>query len=400
MKEPKIAIVHDFLNQQGGAEYVVAIIHEMYPTAPIYTSIYKKGSTWSHFNDADIRTSWMQKIPFIYKFFKLFFFLYPLAFIFFDLKEYDIIISSSTAFAKGIRVRFGQEHICYMHAPPRFLYRTEEYVKKEQINVLFKLFMPYLLTALRVWDQITMKRITHIIANSENIKERIQKTYNRYALIIYPPVDTGRFSMSIKTKNYYLIVSRLVGYKRVDLAVEACKKIGRKLIVIGSGSDINFIKEISTDNIIVMGRQPDDVVEKMMQECRGFIFPGEEDFGISPVEAQACGKPIIAYRAGGALETVIEGKTGVFFNEQSVDSLVQAILSFEEIKWDKYFISRNAGRFSKDRFKAELQSIINNLVAISSDTQYQKYKLFFRDKRLQQEKKTIRELILHYRNTM
>ena len=310
------------------------------------------------------------------------------------------MISSSSSFAKGIRVAYGQEHICYMHAPPRFLYRTEEYVKKEKIGFMLKLVLPYFLTILRIWDQITMKRITHIIANSKNIKDRIAQTYNRYALVIYPPVDISRFPLSIETKDYYLIVSRLVGYKRVDLAVDACNKLGRRLVVIGSGSDISYIKEISKETVLIMGRQPDDVVEKMIQECRGFIFPGEEDFGISPVEAQSAGKPVIAFRAGGALETVVEGKTGVFFNEQNVESLTKAINEFESTTWDQSFISRHAASFSKERFKRELKTVVDNLVSIAADTEYKKFKLFFRDKRLQQEKKSAWEIIAMYRNMM
>ncbi|MDD5455789.1 MAG: VanZ family protein [Candidatus Margulisbacteria bacterium] len=398
--KPRIAIVHDFLNQQGGAEFVVSVLHELFPAAPIYTSLYKKGASWSVFDKAIIHTSWMQKLPFVYKLFKKLFFLYPLAFAFFDLKKYDVIISSSSAYAKGIPVKHYQEHICYMHTPARFLYRAEEYVQRERINPVLRFFLPYFLTALRIWDRYTVRHITHLIANSDNVKNRIENIYNRYSLVIYPPVDTSRFPQSDVAGDYFFIVSRLVGYKRIDLAVKACTKSGKRLVIIGEGPDMEHLKSFAGDNIIFMGRQPNFIVEKMMAGCLAFIFPGEEDFGISPVEAQAAGKPVIAFRSGGALETIIENKTGLFFDEQTPEALEEMLFKFDTIAFDKEFISNHAIKFSKERFKKDIQKIINNIMNVINDPNYQRHKYYFNDQRINPKEASFSEILKEYRKKM
>jgi glycosyltransferase involved in cell wall biosynthesis len=354
----KIAIVHDFLNQQGGAEYVVAVLHEMFPEAPIYTSFYFPDKTWPIFKNANIKVSWMQNIPFINKHFKKLFFLYPFAFRSFNLKDYDVIISSCSAFGKSIKVRKGQKHICYLHTPPRFLYRTEEYVKKEGVNIFYKFVLPLFLAVLRVWDKYTNKSVTLFVANSKNIQNRIKNIYKRDSIVIYPPVDLDRFPASDIKDDFYLIISRLVGYKRIDLAVKAFNKLGDTLVVIGSGSDYKNLKKMASPNIEIMGFQKDEVVEAMINRCKAFIFPGEEDFGITPVEAQAAGKPVIAFKAGGALETVIDGETGVFFEKQNEESLCNAISDFKKINWSQEKIRNNAEKFSKNIFIENIKKIV------------------------------------------
>lgn len=357
---PNIAIVHDYLNQQGGAEYVVSVLHEMFPEAPIYTSIYNAEKMWDPLKTAKIKTSWMQYLPGIKKHYKKYIFLYPLAFRSMNLKKFDMIISSCSGFAKGIRVSKSQKHFCYLHTPPRFLYRSQEYLKKENIPLFFKWLLPPLLKLLKKWDLATNHTVTHFIANSKNVEARIQKFYNRSSTVIYPPVDLSRFPLSTISDDYFLIISRLIGYKRIDIAINAFNQTEQKLIIIGTGPDMNRLQRLAKSNIKFLGYQPNIVVEEMIKGCRALIFPGEEDFGITPVEAQSAGKPVIAYHAGGALETLIENETGIFFNQPTPESLMNALERFKTIKFDAKRIHDHAQQFSKERFISEIKKLILN----------------------------------------
>lgn len=355
----KIAIVHDYLNQFGGAERVVSALHELYPDAPIYTSIYDEKRMPDNFRKMDIRTSFMQKFPFIFKFFKYYFLFYPLAFESFDLSEYDVILSSSSAFAKGVKKKKGQLHICYCYNPMRFVWRYDDYVKREGYPAFIKNILPVILGPVKRWDIETAREVDYFIAISKTIADRIKKTYGRESDIIIPPVECSLFRPSSQAQDYFLVLSRLNAYKRIDLAVKAFNKLDLALRIIGDGPDKKSLERMANPNILFLGRVSDEELAGNLAECRALIFPGEEDFGIVPVEAMASGRPVIAYRAGGAKETVLDGETGIFFDKQDVDSLVNAVKRFQFMTFDKKKIREWAEGFDKEVFKNKMREFIN-----------------------------------------
>lgn len=367
----KVAIVADYLTQKGGAERVVGVLHRMYPDAPIYTSVLNKEQLWDDLKDADIRTTWMQYLPGIKRHFKLFFWLYPFAFRSICIREYDIVISSSCAYAKGVRLEAGANgnkpvHICYCHTPMRFAWDFERYIAKETRFKILKTIARIIILLLRRWDLAVNENVDIFIANSNVVLKRIQKIYQRDATVIYPPVDIERFlnnpveSDKIIPEPYFLVVSRLVSYKRIDLAVEACTKLGQPLFVIGEGSDRKRLESLAGPSIRFLGWQSEEVTRSYMTKCTAFIFPGEEDFGITPVEVNAAGRPVIAYHAGGALDTVIDGVTGIFFKEQDVDSLTEAIERVNNYSWDPQYISEQAKRFERNTFEKSLIDLVQS----------------------------------------
>ena len=354
----KIAIVHDYLNQFGGAERVVAALHELYPLDPIFTSIFDEKRMPENFQRMDIRVSFMQKLPFVFGLFKYYLFFYPPAFENFDLSEFDVILSSSSAWAKGVRKREGQLHICYCHTPMRFVWRYEDYVKRESIPSVMKSVLPLFLEPIKKWDLQTAQQVDFFIANSVNVAERIKKTYGRESVIINPPVECGFFKPSAVDLDYFLVVSRLNPYKRIDIVVEAFNQLELPLKIIGRGPDQGNLQKRTGPNIEFLGRLPDQELVRYMAECRALIFPGEEDFGIVPIEAMATGRPVIAYKAGGAKETVIEGKTGVFFEKQSAESLIQALKRFQFTSFNKKEIRKHAEKFDKQIFKQKIKEFV------------------------------------------
>jgi glycosyltransferase involved in cell wall biosynthesis len=356
---PKVAIVHDYLNQMGGAERVVEVLHRMYPEAPIFTTIVDREKLLPELRDADIRTTWMQRIPGIQKRFKLFFWLYPFAMASMRLKGYDIVISSSSAYGKGAPVDEDAVHICYCHTPMRFAWDFASYMESVKVPALFKLGAKLLVGPLRIWDKATSKNVTQIIANSTVVKERIREHYGKNAPVIFPPVNVSRFQVdSEESEDYFLIVSRLVSYKRIDLAVEACTLTGKKLIVIGDGPDRSRLESLAGPSVTFMGRLPDDEVEWYMKRCQALLFPGFEDFGITPLEANACGKPVIAFRKGGALDTVISGLNGLFFEEQTVEALAAVLNHFHPAQFNTRLIRQHAESFEESRFMNELKAVV------------------------------------------
>jgi glycosyltransferase involved in cell wall biosynthesis len=356
----KVALVHDYLNQMGGAERVALAFHEIFPDAPIYTSIFDPRRVDPAFQSMDVRTSFMQKFPLVTRHHQPYLPFYPFAMESLDLREYDLVLSSSSAFGKGVITRPETMHICYCHTPMRWCWDYDEYVEREQIGGLARRLLPIMITGLRIWDQTSAMRVDHFIANSPVVAERIAKYYRREAVVIPPPVDAQRFNFdpSIRSEDYLLILSRLIPYKRIDLAIEACNKLRLPLLIIGGGRDERRLKRLAGPTIRFMGRLSDEEIIHYYTHCRAFLFPGEEDFGITPLEAQACGRPVVAYGAGGALASVVDGVTGVFFRQQTVESLARALATFDERGFDPQTIRNHALEFDLPRFHRRIQQFV------------------------------------------
>lgn len=356
----KVALVHDYLNQMGGAERVVMAFHEIFPDAPIYTSIYDPQRVDPAFQKMDIRTSFMQKFPLVTKHHQPYLPFYPFAMESLDLRDYDLVLSSSSAFAKGVITRPETMHICYCHTPMRWCWNYDEYVEREQLGGMARRVLPFLITGLRIWDQTSSMRVDHFIANSPVIAERIQKYYRREAVFIPPPVDAQRFSFDAATQpeDYFLVLSRLIPYKRIDLAIQACNKLQLPLVIIGGGRDEERLKKMAGPTIRFLGRLSDAEVLHYYAHCRAFLFPGEEDFGITPLEAQASGRPVIAYGAGGALASVVDGVTGTFFKQQTVEGMANVLATFDEHAFDPQTIRNHALEFDTPRFHRRIQQFI------------------------------------------
>ncbi|MDD5383095.1 MAG: glycosyltransferase, partial [Candidatus Margulisbacteria bacterium] len=310
------------------------------------------------FRQMDIRVSFMQRLPFVFKLFKFYLLLYPLAFESFDLSGYDIILSSSSAWAKGVKKGQGQTHVCYCYTPMRFVWRYDDYVRQESFPDWLKALLPLVIAPLKKWDLQTVAGVDDYIAISSFIAERIKETYGRESVIIYPPVESDLFKPSKLDRDYFLVISRLNAYKRIDLAVEACTKLDLPLKIIGDGPARRNLMMQAGRSVEFLGRQPDSEVVRYLAECRALVFPGEEDFGIVPLEAMSCGRPVIAYRAGGAKETVIEGETGVFFEDQTADSLIAALKRFQFTSFNKDRIRLQARRFDKEIFKQLIKTYL------------------------------------------
>ena len=356
----KVALVHDYLNQMGGAERVVMAFHEIFPDAPIYTSIYDPKRVDPAFQKMDIRTTFMQKFPMVTKHHQPYLPFYPFAMESLDLRAYDLVLSSSSAFGKGVITKPDTPHICYCHTPMRWCWNYHEYVEREQLGKVARSILPFMISGLRVWDQTSAMRVDHFIANSPVVADRIQKYYRRDAIVIPPPVEADRFLFDPTTEpeDYFLILSRLIPYKRIDLAIEACNRLQLPLVIIGGGRDTEPLKRIAGPTIRFLGRLSDDEVRHYYAHCRAFLFPGEEDFGITPLEAQASGRPVIAYGAGGALTSVVDGVTGVFFHEQTVESLAEVLASFDERTFDPDVIRNHALEFDTPRFHRRILQFI------------------------------------------
>lgn len=358
----KTALVHDDLIQRGGAERVVVSLHDLFPDAPLYTSVYDKRTTLAEFARMDVRTSFLQQwlggsglmhkmaLPY-----------FPLAFDQFDFSNYDLVLSSCSRFAKGVITPPSACHVCYCHTPSRFAWRTNEYLDQSRSGRMLGPMMRGTLNRLRTLDIMSAQRVDYFIANSENTARRIRKYYRReVAAIVPPPVQTARFEpvSADQVGDHFLIVSRLVGYKRIDLAIEACSRLGAHLKIIGTGPELAALKKNAGPTIEFLGALPDTEVAAHYARCRALIFPGEEDFGLTPVEAMASGRPVVAFRAGGALETVIAGQTGLFFAEQTPDSLAQALRSIAEYPFVTAALQAQAARFDVSVFHQRMRDVV------------------------------------------
>lgn len=368
MSKPKVAIVHDWLTNMGGAEPLILELHKLYPDAPIYTSVYDK-EKMKAFEGLDVRTTYLQKV--LPKFLRYKHVLWPVlrahAFRKLDMSEYDLIISSSTAESKSVKKRPDATHICYCNTPIRYYWSHYEEFKNTfnfgPFTFLIRPFIPPFVKWMRKLDLQSVAGIDYFMANSNEIKRRIKKYYGRESTVVFPAVDVTRFQkkpQNTPKKNGFIIWGRHVPYKRFDLAIAACNELGIPLTVIGTGPETKKLKKIAGPTITFTGRVSDEELVRLAYSAEGFLFPGEEDFGIAPVEAIASGLPVIAYEGGGALDYVIKGKTGVLFKEQSVESLKTAITSFEPAE----FSTKELQSFSKQFSVKNFHEAVTNFVAL------------------------------------
>ncbi len=355
----KVALVHDYLNQAGGAEKVVEVFAEMFRGAPIYTSVYDRDAMPDIWKTLDVRTSFMQRISSRVKFARAMVPLYPAAFELFDLSAYDLVLSSTTTFAKAVVTRPETCHICYCNNPTRFLWMYHDYLRHENLPIGVRNLLPFVAAPFRVWDFAAAQRPDYFVAGSHNAARRIAKYYRRDSDVVQPPIDASRFVLSPEIGDFYLVVSRLQAYKRIDLAIEACNRLRLPLHIVGDGPDAGRLRGIAGPTIEFFGRAADSIVQEEFARCRAFIFTGEEDFGLTPLEAQASGRPVIAFQRGGALETVEPGLTGVFFGEQTVDALASTLESFDPASFDPVQIRAHALQFDKPAFKQKLYEVLS-----------------------------------------
>lgn len=353
----KVALVHDWLNGMRGGEKILEVLVEIFPEAHIYTLHHDPERVSSVINSLPIHTSFIQKMPFRKRFYRYYLPLFPKAIEGFALEGYDVVISVSHCVAKGVKAPKNSVHICYCLTPMRYVWDfSVDYFGLKSI-----LYKP-ILEKLKKWDVLSSKRPDHFLSISQIVAQRIKKYYNKESKVIYPPVDTESFIPQDIDSDYYLVVSALVPYKRVDIAVEAFTQMGKPLKVIGTGTEWNKLKKIAGPTIEFLGWQSDDVVRDHFARCKAFVFPGIEDFGITVLEAQSCGRPVIAYAAGGALETVNQGaKTGIFFKEQNKESLIKAVKEFENERFNKQDIRNSVLSFNRKDFKEKLKAEILTL---------------------------------------
>ncbi|MBV9848932.1 MAG: glycosyltransferase [Armatimonadetes bacterium] len=358
----RVALVHDDLVQAGGAERVTACLHDLFPQAPLYTSIYDPRGTLPCFATMDVRTSFLQRWPLAsHRLHKLALPFFPAAFEEFDFSNYDLVLSCTTRFAKGVITQPETCHVCYCHTPPRFAWRPNDYFVGSPHARLLTPFMRGMMRDLRVWDIASSQRVDYFAANSHNVARRIRKVYRRESTVIYPPVQTSRFlpAPAHEIGPHFLIVSRLVGYKRVDLAIEACNQLGLPLRVIGTGPEEAALRRLAGPGVTFLGRVPDGAVAAEMARCRALIFPGEEDFGLTPLEAMACGRPVVAYGAGGAVETVVDGVTGVLFAQQTPECLGAALQVVGTLPTPPGALRAHAERFDTASFMRQMSAFLD-----------------------------------------
>lgn len=354
----KLAICVSWLNQYGGAEKVLEAVHELFPDAPIYTTIYRPQAMPAAYRDWDIRVSALNRLPFIGRYHQLFLPFYPLGVESFDLSAYDVVLSITSAFAHGIITPPDTLHICYCLTPARFLWSYQSYAQREGLGQLADVVLQPMLNYLRLWDRLAADRVDHFIAISHEVQRRIRKYYRRESTIIYPPVETGRFHPADGYDDYFLIVSRLIPYKRIDLAVRAFNALGLPLKIVGEGRDRSALQALARPNIEFLGWVSNEELQKLLSRARAFIFPGLEDFGIAPVEAMAAGRPVIAYAGGGALDTVIPGVSGELFTALTPESLASVIRDFDPARYDPAIIRRHAEQFDRAVFQRKLELFV------------------------------------------
>ena len=354
----RIALFHDNLAQMGGAERVTEALHRTLPEADLYSTLSVPERLSPYLQGARARTTWMQRLPFKARFFRHYFLLYPLAVETVDLTGYDLIVSSCFGFAKGVHRGKAAVHVCYCHTPMRWVWRASDYFAQEKLSPLKRLFLWLTLKPLRWWELRAARQPDFYIANSQVVAKRLSDFFGIPSVIIPPPIETSRFSISSTPAEYFLILSRLVPYKRLDLAVRAASELSVPLKVIGSGPDLERLRAMAGPTVEFLGRQPDEAVNRFVSECKALIFPGEEDFGMAPLEVNAAGRPVIAFYGGGAMETVIEGLNGTFFREPTIASLVAAMRHFDSMTWDPFAVQAHARTFDTLRFQERIREFL------------------------------------------
>lgn len=360
----KLALVHDYLIQNGGAEKVLEVFGSLWPDSPIYTLLFDP-ERLPTFQGRDIRTSFLERLPFGRQKYQWYLPLMPTATEHYDLSDFDVVLSSTSAFAKGVITRDDALHICYCHTPTRYLWSdTHSYVDELRVPGFVKMLLPPVLSRLRLWDKTAADRVDVFVANSKTVQSRIQKYYRRDAQVIHPPVDTHRFQIAptsaISTSPYFLTGGRLVAYKRYDLVIQAANRTKLPLKVFGTGPIEDDLKKMAGSHIEFLGRVSQEEQARLYQGALAFIHPQEEDFGITPVESMASGRPVIAYKKGGATETVVEGLSGEFFQEQIWEEVADLMLRFDERRYDPQAIKAHAEQFSKERFEREMKSFVES----------------------------------------
>lgn len=355
----KIALVHDYLIQDGGAERVLMAMHEMYPEAPVYTLLHDKKRANPIFDNWDVRTSFLQSVPGGLRRYQWLLPLMPTATESYNLSDYDLVISSSSAFAKGIVTRPETLHISYCHTPTRYLWTDSlSYVEELRVPKIIKGLLPPVLSYLRLWDRMAADRVGVFAANSETVAERIRKYYGRESAVIHPPVDVESFYVSKEMGNYFLIGGRLVSYKRFDIAVKAFSQLGIPLKVFGEGPELVHLKALAKSNVQFLGRVSDAEKRELYSRCIAFLHPQVEDFGITAIEANSSGRPVIAYAKGGAVETIVSGLTGTFIQEQTWEHLAHAIIRFRPELFDAEIIRKRALVFGREIFKERMGELV------------------------------------------
>ena len=357
----KIALVHDHLMQFGGAERVLEIFLDLYPSASVYTLVYDQKKIGHIFHPERVRSSMLQSLPGALKRYQWLLPFMPLATELYDLSGYDVVLSSSSAFSKGVITKSTTLHVCYCHTPTRYLWSdTHSYVREVRAPRILKAFIPPVLTGLRQWDRLAADRVDRFVANSKTVQERITKYYRRKSNIIYPPVDVSAFEVGEGSGEYFLAGGRLVSYKRFDMIVDAFNRINRRLIIFGDGPEYRNLRRVAKKNIEFAGFVSTPERARLYRDCSAFINPQEEDFGITVIEAAAAGRPVIALAAGGALETIVEGVTGTFFYDQDAPALIDAVLRFRPEDYNPRVIRDHALRYSTERFKREIKDYIES----------------------------------------
>jgi glycosyltransferase involved in cell wall biosynthesis len=366
----KIAFVHDYLIQYGGAERVLECFTEIWPHASIYTLIYDEKKTHGIFQGKRIYTSFLQNFPYSRKNHRIFPPLMPPAIEQFDFSKYDIVLSDSSSYAKGIITLPETLHICYCHTPMRYAWDDcQKYIDEFGFPGFVKKFVPFFMNYIRIWDRLSADRPDVYIANSKFVAGRIRKYYKKDSTVINPPVDIKKFHAGEKTGDYFLMVGRLMTYKRFDIVVEAFNRLGWPLKIIGRGPDFKRLQKMAKPNIIFTGRLSDEELAKTYSEAKAFIFPQEEDFGIVAIEAMASGRPIIAFRGGDIVEHVVSGQEGIFFDKQTADSLVEALRKFQPEDFDPAKIRERALPFDRELFKAKIKDYVEKALSEHKNSQ-------------------------------
>jgi glycosyltransferase involved in cell wall biosynthesis len=369
----RVALVHDWLTGMRGGEKVLEALCELHPDADIFTLFHQPGAVSPLIERHRIRTSWLQRLPLASRQYRRYLPLFPSAIERFDLRGYDFVISSSHCVAKSVRPAEGARHLCYCHSPMRYAWdQFEAYFGAERVGaVASRLIYRPIMGRLAAWDARTAARVDRFVANSRHVAGRIARYYNRRASVVYPPVDTTFYRpAALSPENHFLIVSALVPYKRIDLAVEACRRAGARLRIVGDGPERERLERLAGGHATFLGALPPEPIRDEYQRARAVILPGEEDFGIVPVEAQACGRPVVAYSRGGALETVVDGETGVLFNDLTASSLIAALDRVTALPFDVARLRANAERFSRQTHLQRMRETIDETLAAPAGTRW------------------------------